>query len=704
MSYEKQAWTPYDPTISEDENIINGGVGTAERMNHIEDGISNIDSNLASHIADKSNPHGVNASNVGLGNVKNYGIATNAEAIAGTATNKYMTPFLVSEAVKSIKDSVNKAQLNKVTANDGQANIVVSGTDTLINSFIVRGAGFYTFVAGSATDAPELPLRGYVDMSRPGIGNVYAASDTGKMYHRFIENSKWKGDWQELVNTAQAQLKKVTADDGTAALNVADSETMLDRILGAGAGLKTGLASAKVVDSPSTTSATRFSSIMIAKTGGSVIAQSADGRFWSRIISGSKWHTPWAEMVPRTEFDALKSEFKESVATKAEAEAGEIDNKFMSPLQTKNFYQKATEKVRQKWRDGLNWIAHRGNNTDYPENSIPAFKNSNRHWGIETDIQVTSDGRWVVMHDDTVDRTTNGTGTVKSMTLAQFRALRIDTGANLATLSDVEKTPPTLDEFLSICREKNKIPVIEIKPGTYTTQNYTDLQTILSNYGYSDTNCVIISFSFDVLQQVRKLYKDMELHFLSGTVDDTIISNTLTLGFPVALSASYGALSADIVNRLHSLGVKVSCYTVPDNQFEKMKQMNVDYITTNSLSGNLRFQRLELLNGFTHATDAGRVDNGYVEEMEGGQIHINFNLINGVNDQNKSIGKLPDWAVPMYRQYCYCSIRTSSGMVMGTFDVNGRLAPNTGEPRTFSVGLNWGSRSTWVAGSTIYKL
>lgn len=395
-----------------------------------------------------------------------------------------------------------------------------------------------------------------------------------------------------------------------------------------------------------------------------------------------------------------------SVATKSEAEAGITDNKFMSPAQTKNFHQKATESVRQKWREGLNWIAHRGNNTEYPENSIPAYKNANRHWGIETDIQVTSDGHWVVMHDDTVDRTTNGTGTVKSMTLEQFRALRIDTGANLESLSDAEKTPPTLEEYLAICREKCRVPVIEIKTDSYTITNYELLKTILTNYGYNETNCVIISFDYTVLTNIRQMYPNMELHMVSSTVTQSVIDQAVALGYPATLGVNYSnaGVTADLVNQLHALGLKISVWTVPDSKFEDMKALNVDYITTNSLSGNLRYAALTLLNGFTNNVDAGRIKESYVEEVEQGVIHLSFNVSGGVTTQNSPIAKLPDWAIPMYRQYPQCAVRISTGVAFGTFDVNGRLVPGSATVGTIAVGLNWSNKTSWAAGSTTYKI
>lgn len=398
-----------------------------------------------------------------------------------------------------------------------------------------------------------------------------------------------------------------------------------------------------------------------------------------------------------------------STATQASAEKGESNTEFMTPFTTKKFYLNETKVRRQKWDEGLNWIAHRGNNTEYPENSLPAFQAARRHWGIETDIQVTSDGKWVVMHDATVDRTTNGTGTVASKTLAQFRALRIDTGSNLGALSDAEKIPPTLEEYLLICKQLNKIPVIEIKSFAYSTANYALLKDTLNLYGFDETNCVIGSFDYGVLSNIRAIYPNMELHYFVNSIDANIINQTTALGVPVVCSCSYGhaSVSAANVKLLHAAGAKVSVWTVPDANFESMIKLGVDYITTNSLSGNLKYQALTLKSGFSNGIDNNRIKESYVEEVGGNAIHLNFNVAEGVTTQNSPIAALPEWAVPMYRQYSQCSIRVSSAdgnVVMGSFDVNGRLAPYADSARSICVGLNWAKKTTWAAGSTVYKV
>ncbi|MGP5430618.1 hypothetical protein ACTXNW_14515 [Enterococcus malodoratus] len=126
MAYEKQTWIPYDDNKTEEQNIQDGAVVTAERMNHLETGLDEHDKNttnphkvtkaqvglgnvtnveqapktdLTSHTSNKTNPHGVTKSQVGLGNV------TNVEQASKTEFNSHV-------ADKNNPHSVTKAQVN----------------------------------------------------------------------------------------------------------------------------------------------------------------------------------------------------------------------------------------------------------------------------------------------------------------------------------------------------------------------------------------------------------------------------------------------------------------------------------------------------------------------------------------------------------------------------------------------------------------
>src|ERR1700686_5360976 len=87
-------------------------------------------------------------------------------------------------------------------------------------------------------------------------------------------------------------------------------------------------------------------------------------------------------------------------------------------------------------------VSHRGEHLAHPENTLPAFQAAIEAGAdyFELDVRTTSDGRLVLMHDRTVDRTTNGKGPVREMTLDQIRGLDAGAGA----------IPPTLEEALNL--------------------------------------------------------------------------------------------------------------------------------------------------------------------------------------------------------------------------------------------------------------
>jgi glycerophosphoryl diester phosphodiesterase len=131
-------------------------------------------------------------------------------------------------------------------------------------------------------------------------------------------------------------------------------------------------------------------------------------------------------------------------------------------------------------------IAHRGGPAYAPENTLAAFRNAIKIGvdRLEMDVQMTRDGQLVVIHDETVDRTTNGTGHVANLTLAEIRAL--DAG-------DGEKIP-TFAEVIALAKEGGVALLPEIKsPHLYPGIEEKVLQTIAD----ADYGEVTIIQSFD---------------------------------------------------------------------------------------------------------------------------------------------------------------------------------------------------------------
>ncbi|MGW1465851.1 glycerophosphodiester phosphodiesterase family protein [Streptomyces sp. NPDC002308] len=103
--------------------------------------------------------------------------------------------------------------------------------------------------------------------------------------------------------------------------------------------------------------------------------------------------------------------------------------------------------------------AHRGQWRDAPENSLPAFRAAFDRGAelVETDIRLTKDGVPVLMHDTTVDRTTNGTGAVADLTLAQLRQLRLKEGLGGAQAAITDERVPTLEEAMELAKDRGLV-------------------------------------------------------------------------------------------------------------------------------------------------------------------------------------------------------------------------------------------------------
>ncbi|MCT4782597.1 MULTISPECIES: glycerophosphodiester phosphodiesterase [Exiguobacterium] len=112
----------------------------------------------------------------------------------------------------------------------------------------------------------------------------------------------------------------------------------------------------------------------------------------------------------------------------------------------------------------MHLYAHRGYSAKYPENTLRAFEAALPHVdGIELDVQRTKDGRLVVIHDETVDRTTDGSGYVKDMTLKQIRQLKAD-GERIPTLEEVYALVATHDVTVNVELKTDEFDYAGIEP------------------------------------------------------------------------------------------------------------------------------------------------------------------------------------------------------------------------------------------------
>lgn len=389
-------------------------------------------------------------------------------------------------------------------------------------------------------------------------------------------------------------------------------------------------------------------------------------------------------------------------ATESEAIAGSSGNKFTTPLGVKQFYDQQAIERPKFLSNTTNFCAHRGNNAEFPENSALALKSVTRHRFIEFDVGITKDGKWVVMHDDTVDRTTNGTGRVDSLTLAQIRALRIDTGTGLGYLTDSEKIIPTMDEAIQYCKSAGSVPFIEIKSNNYTDGHLQEFITVLKQAKILNGGCVVISFDKTILERLRNMSNEIELSWVMNSVTQTELSECIRLRMSADVAYNHATVTKDMVNAFHDNGLQFNVWTAPDASFESLKEKGVDVITTNSRSGDLRWSLLTLDSGFTHYASGGSLRQPFVEEVSPGVVKVTFTVIGGVNTKQSRLLAFPDWATPLYTSWHLCNIRTSSGSDFATVDVYGKAL--SADKRGVVVGLNWDARTTWANGSFTYNL
>jgi glycerophosphoryl diester phosphodiesterase len=231
-------------------------------------------------------------------------------------------------------------------------------------------------------------------------------------------------------------------------------------------------------------------------------------------------------------------------------------------------------------RTGINkFIAHRGAMDLYPENTLIALERSciSGYFGIEFDVWETADGAWIVMHDDTVDRTTNGTGAISSLTLAQIKELIVDAGANIALYPGLKV--PTLEEVLRMCVKYKTIPCIEIKASTMT--GYDTFISLVRQFGLED-KCAVVSFYRNILQEIRKRSRKIAL-MLNENISNDSIAWLKKMGNGI-ISTPYDYATKTLVAEAHQNGVAVVTYSINTvSAAYAQLDLGVDLMTTNRL-------------------------------------------------------------------------------------------------------------------------
>ncbi|MFY3792445.1 glycerophosphodiester phosphodiesterase [Ureibacillus sp. MALMAid1270] len=232
--------------------------------------------------------------------------------------------------------------------------------------------------------------------------------------------------------------------------------------------------------------------------------------------------------------------------------------------------------------------AHRGYSAKYPENTLAAFRATAELPvdGVEFDVHLTADQQVVVIHDEKIDRTSNGTGYVKDMTLEELR--KFDYGAWFTDEFSGEVIP-TLAEVLEIFKETHHHINIELKSDIFV---YAGLEELVlhevEKQGMLE-RVVISSFDHEAVKRVAELSPDVEnaALFVNMILDvaeyqEKLPANALHVFLPTAVRKT--------VLEAISKGSVVRVWTVNEVEYAtQLLQIGVDAIFTDEPEKMLEF-------------------------------------------------------------------------------------------------------------------
>ncbi|WP_245534398.1 glycerophosphodiester phosphodiesterase [Xylanimonas cellulosilytica] len=225
-------------------------------------------------------------------------------------------------------------------------------------------------------------------------------------------------------------------------------------------------------------------------------------------------------------------------------------------------------------------IAHRGNSQVAPENTLAAFEAAWRADvdAVEVDVRLAADGEIVAVHDADVGATTDGSGTVGTMTLPELRAL--DAGSWFSPAFAGQRIP-TLGEVLTFLTRRPGIDLLLELKDVWTPDDAARVTTAIRAAGLDD-RVVVQSFHPQTVAALRDVAPGLRRGALIEQRHDGLLEICAELGVmtcnpSVELVLDDGALVAD----LHAAGLQVMVWTADDvDQWEALTALGVDAIIT----------------------------------------------------------------------------------------------------------------------------
>lgn len=296
-------------------------------------------------------------------------------------------------------------------------------------------------------------------------------------------------------------------------------------------------------------------------------------------LTGKKW-----EKEPETIANAIK---------KISEDYSKADPETIKQAVTDWLSNSSTQVECMNYDSNVKAVNHRGYSTSAPENTIPAYILSKQKGFtyVECDVSFTSDGVPVLLHDSTIDRTSDGSGNISSMTYAE--ALTYDFGSWKSSEYTGTKIA-TFEEFIMTCKGLGLHPYIELKSnGSYTQEQITEIVDMVKACGM-DGKVTYISFTSTFLEYVKSADGKARLGYLAD-VTDTTIATALALKTgenEVFMDVSYANATDEKVALCIENDLPLEIWTV--NTQSVIENMN-DYITgvtsDNLIAGKILYDK-----------------------------------------------------------------------------------------------------------------
>jgi len=233
-----------------------------------------------------------------------------------------------------------------------------------------------------------------------------------------------------------------------------------------------------------------------------------------------------------------------------------------------------------KEKGNIKMVAHRGVSGLERENTCAAFVAAgvSSYYGIETDVHVTRDGKYILFHDDNLQRLLGLDTVIEESDFDDLRAIRLKDIDGETERADLFL--PTPEEYFSICKKYKKVAVFELK-NRMEEKHVVALAKIAEDMGWFE-NTVFISFCGENLVALKKHFPNASAQYLSGDISEEkirfMIENDLDADYKLQF------VTKEFVDAMHAAGKLVNVWTV--NTVEdalRAKELGVDMITTNIL-------------------------------------------------------------------------------------------------------------------------